>query len=145
MTIVDEIPVANTPPGGYGTTMPAPILAGCTEPLVHGAPDLRGTWRVISVATEGVPQPHHTALGNVQRVEQAGDRIVITSAGVVHDMRCDGTFDHGVHDVMQSDFTTAIGPPSCVNAAAASSGVRATIPFGTLTPALANNCLPWYS
>ena len=108
MTIVDEIPVANTPPGGYGTTMPAPILAGCTEPLVHGAPDLRGTWRVISVATEGVPQPHHTALGNVQRVEQAGDRIVITSAGVVHDMRCDGTFDHGVHDVMQSDFTTAI-------------------------------------
>ena len=36
----------------------------------------------------------------------------------------------------------SIGPPNCVNAAAASSGVRATIPLGTLTPALANNCLP---
>ena len=29
--------------------MPAPILAGCTEPLVAGAPDLRGTWRADAV------------------------------------------------------------------------------------------------
>ena len=30
----DEIPVAHTPPGGYGPEMPPPVLAGCTEPLV---------------------------------------------------------------------------------------------------------------
>ena len=40
----DDIPVAHTPPGGYyGEAFPAPILASCTEPLISGAPDLRGT------------------------------------------------------------------------------------------------------
>ncbi len=38
----DEIPVAHTPPG-LGRELPPPVLAGCTEPLVAGAPDLRGT------------------------------------------------------------------------------------------------------
>ncbi len=38
----DDIPVANTPPGGWTGAMPPPVLAGCTEPLVAGAPDLRG-------------------------------------------------------------------------------------------------------
>jgi hypothetical protein len=90
---VDEIPVAHTPPGGYGDVLPPPILAGCDEPLVDGAPDLRGTWRIVSVeGDDGM-------LGHLQRIEQAGDRIVVTSGGVVHDMRCDGTEAHGVHDV----------------------------------------------
>jgi hypothetical protein len=40
-----DIPVAHTSPGGYRDAFPAPVLATCTEPLVDGAPDLRGLWR----------------------------------------------------------------------------------------------------
>lgn len=107
--LVDDIPVAHTPAGGYGETMPRPILGGCTEPLVPGAPDLRGLWRVFEVLdTEGKPLEGHVALGHVQRIEQAGDRMVVTGGGVVHDMRCDGTEEQGVHDVAEFDFTTQI-------------------------------------
>ena len=105
---VAEIPVAHTPSGGYGAEMPAPILAGCAEPLVDGTPDLRGLWKVVSVEVEGAPAPDHPALGGLQRVEQCGDRLVVSAAGIIHDMRCDGTLEHGVHDVMQTDFTTPI-------------------------------------
>jgi hypothetical protein len=105
----DDIPVAHTPPGGYAGAMPPPVLAGCTEPIVGGAPDLRGTWRVVEVVDDsGVPQPAHRALGHVQRIEQCGDRMVVTGGGVVHDMRCDGTEEHGVHDVAEIDKTTPI-------------------------------------
>ena len=87
-----DIPVAHTPPGGYGPEMPSPVLATCQEPLVEGAPDLRGLWRAVSVEVDGEPAgPGHPALGQIQRIEQRRDRIVITAAGVVHDMRCDGT------------------------------------------------------
>ena len=93
----DDIPVAHTPPGGYGAEMPPPILAGCTEPLVAGAVDLRGTWRLVSV--EAKTGDWSAMVGHVQRVEQCGDRVVITAGGVVHDMRADGTVERGVHDV----------------------------------------------
>ena len=46
--------------------------------------------------------------GHVERVEQCGDRIVITAGGVIHDMRCDGTVERGVHDVAQLDHATPI-------------------------------------
>lgn len=52
--------------------------------------------------------PAHPALGHVSRIEQAGDRIVITGAGVIHDMRCDGTLERGVHDVAEFDKTTPV-------------------------------------
>jgi hypothetical protein len=104
----DVIPVAHTPAGGYGTVMPPPILAGCTDPLVAGAPDLRGLWEVVLVTAGDAEVPGHPALGTLQRIEQCGDRMVVTAGGVIHDMRCDGTLEHGVHDVMQSDFATAI-------------------------------------
>lgn len=107
-TNIDSIPVAYTPAGGYGDHVPAPILAGCTDPLVHGAPDLRGWWRTVEVLVDGVPQADHPALGHRQRVEQAGDRVVVTGGGVVHDMRCDGTLEHGVHDVAEFDKATEI-------------------------------------
>jgi hypothetical protein len=55
-----------------------------------------------------VPQPSHPALGHRQRIEQAGDRVVVTGGGVVHDMRCDGTVEHGVHDVAEFDKATEI-------------------------------------
>lgn len=106
--LASEIPVAHTPAGGYGDEMPPPVLAGCTEPLVAGAPDLRGLWRAIAVEVAGEPAPDHPANQHVERVEQAGDRLVVTSGGVVHDMRCDGTEEHGVHDVAALDHTTPI-------------------------------------
>lgn len=104
---VDEIPVAKTPNGGW-TTWPDPVLAGCHEPLPDGAPDLRGLWQTVEVLVGGELVPGHPALGHVQRVEQAGDRLVVTAAGVVHDMRCDGTLENGVHDVAEFDKVTAI-------------------------------------
>ncbi len=53
MRLANEIPVAHTLAGGYGTSFPPLILSGCTEPLVIGAPDLRGISKTIS-ATRGV-------------------------------------------------------------------------------------------
>ncbi len=105
---VDDIAVAHTPPGGYGDALPAPILAGCSEPLVEGAPDLRGMWRVVEVEAGGVIVSDHPALGHVQRIEQAGDRLVVTGGGVIHDMRCNGTPERGVRDVAEFDKQTPI-------------------------------------
>lgn len=106
--LASTIPVAHTPPGGYGDHLPEPILHGCTEPLAPGAPDLRGTWRAVSVEVDGEVVPDHPAMRHVERIEQCGDRVVITSAGVIHDMRCDGTEENGVNDVAGVDFTTPI-------------------------------------
>lgn len=108
MTSVDAIPVAHTPTGGYGHTMPPPVLEGCTEPLVDGAPDLAGLWEVVEVEVGGVLDPAHRAIGHRQRIEQCGDRLVVTAGGVVHDMRCDGTVERGVHDVAEIDKATPI-------------------------------------
>jgi hypothetical protein len=96
----DEIAVAHTPLGGYGAVMPPRILEGCDEPLVAGAPDLRGTWRTVAVewATGTSPEPDPVA-EHIERIEQCGDRVCITSSGVVHDMRADGTVENGVNDV----------------------------------------------
>jgi hypothetical protein len=61
------------------------------------------------VEVDGGPAPaSHPAYEHTERVEQCGDRLVVTSAGVIHDMRCDGTEANGVHDVAQFDFTTPI-------------------------------------
>lgn len=104
-----DIPTAHTPPGGYGDAFPAPILARCTEPLVEGAPDLRGMWKAVDVTVRGEPAPSdHPARNHFQRVEQCGDRLVVTAGGVIHDMRCDGTVENGVDDVAEFDFTTRI-------------------------------------
>jgi hypothetical protein len=55
-----------------------------------------------------VAAPAHPAVGNGQPVKQPGDRLVVTGGGVVHDMRCDGTADHGVDDVAEFDKQTRI-------------------------------------
>ena len=105
----DEIPVAHTPPGGYGDAMPPPVLAGCDGPLVVGAPDLRGTWQVTDARAGDASLPaEHPIWTHVERIEQAGNRVVVTSGGVVHDMVADGTFEHGVNDVMALDHATPI-------------------------------------
>jgi hypothetical protein len=104
----DDIPVAHTPPGGWQGEMPGPILAGCDEALAAGAPDLHGLWQVVEVEVGGQPAPGHPALGKVQRIEQCGDRLVVTASGIIHDMRVDGTEANGVHDVAEMDYTTPI-------------------------------------
>ena len=109
VVLADDIPIAHTPPGGFGDTFPQPILTRCTEPLVAGAPDLRGMWRTVSATKAGVPVPSDQKIyRHVQRIEQCGNRLVVTAGGVIHDMRVDGTAEHGVHDVLESDYTTPI-------------------------------------
>ena len=83
-----DIPVAFTPPGGY-REFPPPVLVGCDEPIVPGAPDLRGVWQVYKGPLKG----------HIERVEQAGNRVVVTGGGVIHEMYADGTLDGGVNDV----------------------------------------------
>jgi len=67
----------NTPGCAYDH-FPLPVLAGCTEPLVEDADDIRGLW--IGVGGDG-----NAKIGHVERVEQCGDRTVITTAGIIHD------------------------------------------------------------
>ena len=89
--------------------MPPPILASCTEPLAPGAPDLRGIWRAYRVERDGEPvAADHPLNRHVERIEQCGDRVVITGGRVVHDMRADGTLENGVNDVLERDLTTKI-------------------------------------
>ncbi len=72
--MADDIPQAFTPGCGY-TVFPNPILRGCTEPLPEGAQDIRGLWQSVDPKL-----PDH-----VERVEQCGDRVVVTARGVIHD------------------------------------------------------------
>ena len=69
-----DIPKGNTPECGY-EHFPLPILRNCSEPLSEGADDIRGLWRAIS----------GTRKGHVERVEQCGERVVVTAAGIIHD------------------------------------------------------------
>ena len=84
-----DIPLDSTKPDASWDVWPPRTLDGCREPLASGAPDLRGVWECY----EG------RMTGHVERVEQAGNRITITTGGLVHDMFCDGTLDNGVDDV----------------------------------------------
>lgn len=105
----DQIPVAHTPPGGYGADFPPLILGECTEPLVEGAPDLRGVWKAISATRGGTPvAPDDRLLSYTERIEQCGNRIVDCGGGTIADARADSTEENGVHDVSVFDFTTPI-------------------------------------
>ena len=104
-----DIPVAHTPlvPGGYGRTFPPPVLATCTEPLVSGAPDLRGIWRIVSHNGQAPKAGEH--LHNyAERIEQCGDRIVDMGGGTIADGRADGTVENAVRDVSVRDYKTPI-------------------------------------
>ncbi|MGB1737991.1 MAG: hypothetical protein ACPHE1_07605, partial [Pseudomonadales bacterium] len=69
-----DIPKGNTPGCSY-EHFPLPILRECTEPLPDDADDIRGLWL-------GVEGGHK---GHVERIEQCGERVVVTTAGVIHD------------------------------------------------------------
>ncbi len=90
-----DIPKAYTPGCGW-ESWPMPVLADCTEPLAEGVHDLRGLWQ-----STGEPAP-----GHLERIEQCGNRTVVTSSGIIHDFITDGTLRNGSRDVE---------PPRCMN------------------------------
>ncbi len=94
----NDIPKAYTPDCSY-TTIPMPILAECTEPLAEGVVDMRGLWLGVSDGDE-----------HLERIEQCGNRVVITAFGIVHDFRVDGTLKNGARDVgiVCNNFNSAI-------------------------------------
>ncbi len=94
----NEIPKAYTP-GCALKDVPLPILAECTEPLAPGVVDMRGLWRGIS-----------GRVGHLERIEQCGNRVVVTAYGTIHDFRLDGTLENGARDVgaVCNNFHTAI-------------------------------------
>lgn len=96
-----EIPRVNTPivPFSYGEDYPAPYYADCTSPIAAGVPDLRGDWLEASVTISGVEIPAQ-ANPHRERIEQCGNRILIVSNGVLHEVyNADGTMFNGVNDV----------------------------------------------
>jgi hypothetical protein len=141
----DDIPVAHTPPGGWHGEMPPPVLAGCTEPLAPGAPDLRGLWKVYQVEQDGEPVTGHPLNQHLERIEQCGNRVVITGGRVIHDMRADGTLESGVNDVA----TASLSPIQV--AALFTDGRLDLYPFGVVpersalvTRELVNGELVWH-
>ena len=83
----DEIPKAYTPDCGF-SQMPMPILLNCREPISPGIPDMRGLW----LAKSGF-------IGHIERIEPCGNRMVVTTAGLIHDFRIDGTLKNGARDI----------------------------------------------
>ena len=94
----NDIPKAYTP-GCALKDVPLPILAECTEPLSPGVVDMRGLWRGFS-----------GRIGHLERIEQCGNRVVVTAYGTIHDFRLDGTLKNGARDVggACNNFHTAI-------------------------------------
>ena len=94
----DQIPKAYTPGCNY-TRVPMPILAECTEPLADGVVDMRGLWYGVT-----------GRVGHLERIEQCGNRVVVTTSGLIHDFRVDGTLENGARDVgmVCNNFNTAI-------------------------------------
>ena len=96
--LANDIPKAYTPGCSY-TTIPMPILAECTEPLAEGVVDMRGLWLGVS-----------GRVGHLERIEQCGNRVVVTAYGIIHDFRADGTLKNGARDVGMAcnNFQSAI-------------------------------------
>jgi hypothetical protein len=88
-----DIPLDGTADGASLDVWPSRTLAACNEPLAPGVPDLRGVWEVYEGRMKG----------HVERIEQAGNRITITTGGLVHDMFADGTLENGVDDIAGFD------------------------------------------
>tara|TARA_B100000949_G_C14126753_1_gene384888 strand:- start:68 stop:619 length:552 start_codon:yes stop_codon:yes gene_type:complete len=94
----DDIPKAYTPGCGL-TQTPMPILADCTEPLTEEVVDMRGLWHGIS-----------GRIGHLERIEQCGNRVVVTAYHTIHDFRVDGTLRNGARDIgaVCNNFNSAI-------------------------------------
>lgn len=116
----DDIPQGHTPDCGY-EKFPMPILAGCTEPLPEGAADFRGLWRIKDAS------PGRT--GHFERIEQCGNRFVVTAAGVVHDLTTDGRLAGASNDVRP----LKLGPfDFCIRTSATTEWVAGRLEFYAL-------------
>ena len=102
-----DIPKGNTPGCGYDH-FPLPILAACTEPLPPEADDIRGLWH-------GVSGGH---VGHVERVEQCGNRVVVTAAGLIHDYGPNSTGGLNTNDTEGSVLFTLAGKEHCMRTSA---------------------------
>ncbi len=102
-----DIAKGNTPGCGY-QHFPLPILAQCTEPLIEAADDIRGLWQVV----EG----EH--IGHVERVEQCGARVVITTAGLIHDSGPNSTAGLNTNDTEGAVLFSAAGRDYCMRTSA---------------------------
>ena len=87
--MANDFPQGHTPNCGY-KVFPKPILEGCSEPLPRSATDMRGLW--LESRSDGLA-------GHFERIEQCGNRLVITSSGLVHDATTDGKLEGASNDV----------------------------------------------
>jgi hypothetical protein len=120
--LAKDIPKGNTPDCAYDH-FPLPILAECTELLVEGADDIRGLW----IGVKG----GHT--GHVERVEQCGGRVVVTAAGLIHDMGPNSTGGETSNDTEGSVLFTLGDKEYCGRTSAGviwNDGVLDFHPFG---------------
>jgi hypothetical protein len=99
-----DIPKGNTPGCGY-KHFPLPILAQCTEPLVDSADDIRGLWQEVGG-------------GHVERIEQCGSRVVVTSSDLIHDSGPNSTLGETTNDTEGVLFRIG-GKPFCPRTSAA--------------------------
>ena len=96
-----QIPRVNTPivPFSYGDAYPEPYYADCTIPIAEGFPDLSGEWMETTVTIDGMEIPAQP-VPRRERIEQCGNRILIASGGVLHEVfQADNTLFNGVNDV----------------------------------------------
>ena len=101
--VAAEIPKGNTPLGCRYAHFPLPILKDCTEPLAEDAVDMRGLWL-------GVSGGH---VGHVERVEQCGSRVVITTLGIIHDFGPNSTGGLTSNDTEGNVWFTIGGQDYC--------------------------------
>lgn len=92
--LAQDIPKGNTPGCAYDH-FPLPVLEACHEPLSPDAADLRGLWQAVS-----------GKLGHVERIEQCGRRVVITTAGLIHDGGPNATAGESTNDTEGSVLFT---------------------------------------
>ena len=102
-----DIPKGNTPGCGYDY-FPLPILSACTEPLPAEADDIRGLWR-------GVSGGH---VGHVERIEQCGSRVVVTTSGLIHDYGPNSTGGLNTNDTEGSVLFALRGEEHCLRTSA---------------------------
>ena len=94
---------------GTATPCRRPSWPGATSRWWPARPTSGAPGGVVALESGGEPQPAaHPIWQHVEHDEQAGDRFVVTAGGIVHDGVADGTVEHGVHDVMQTDFVSPI-------------------------------------
>lgn len=102
-----DIAKGNTPGCAYAH-FPLPVLAACTEPLPPGAADIRGLW-------QGVEGRH---VGHVERIEQCGSRVVVTTSGIIHDAGPNSTAGLTTNDTEGSVLFTVGDREFCMRTSA---------------------------